>query len=65
MTLQGWMLIATFIGVLLALTRPMGAWLFALYEGRRTPLHRLLGPVERGFYRLSGVDPNTEQSWRR
>jgi len=65
MTLQGWMLIATFIGVLLALTRPMGAWLFALYEGRRTPLHRLLGPVERGFYRLSGVDPNAEQSWRR
>jgi K+-transporting ATPase ATPase A chain len=65
MTLQGWMLIATFIGVLLALTRPMGAWLFALYEGRRTPLHRLLGPVERGFYQLSGIDPNAEQSWRR
>lgn len=65
MTLQGWLLIATFIGVLLALTKPMGTWLFALYEGRRTPLHRLLGPVERGFYRLSGVDPNAEQSWRR
>jgi K+-transporting ATPase ATPase A chain len=65
MTFQGWMLIATFIGILLALTRPMGAWLFALYEGRRTPLHVVLGPVERGFYRLSGIDPSAEQSWRR
>ncbi|MEO6216807.1 MAG: potassium-transporting ATPase subunit KdpA [Sphingomonas sp.] len=65
MTLQGWLLIAAFIGVLLALTRPMGAWLFALYEGRRTPLHVVLGPVERGFYKLAGIDPNAEQSWRR
>jgi len=65
MTLQGWMLIIAFVAILLALTRPMGAWLFALYEGRRTPLHVVLGPVERGFYKLSGIDPNAEQSWRR
>jgi K+-transporting ATPase ATPase A chain len=43
----------------------MGLWLFALYEGRTTPLHRLLGPVERGFYRLAGIDPAAEQGWRR
>ena len=43
----------------------MGMWLFALYEGRRTPLHPVLGPVERGFYKLAGIDPNAEQSWRR
>ncbi|VWX53498.1 potassium-transporting ATPase subunit KdpA [Novosphingobium sp. 9U] len=65
MTLQGWLLIALFIGVLLALTKPVGLWLFALYEGRRTPLHAVLGPVERGFYRLSGIDPQEDQSWRR
>ncbi|GAA0338479.1 potassium-transporting ATPase subunit KdpA [Sphingomonas oligophenolica] len=65
MTLQGWILIAAFVGVLLALTKPMGLWLFALYEGRPTPLHVVLGPVERGFYKLSGIDPNAEQSWRR
>jgi len=65
MTLQGWLLIAAFVGILLALAKPMGLWLFALYEGRRTPLHRLLGPVERGFYRLSGIDPDEDQSWRR
>ena len=65
MTFQGWILILTFVGILLALTKPVGLWLFALYEGRTTPLHRVLGPVERAFYRLSGIDPNEEQGWRR
>ncbi|VVT14736.1 potassium translocating ATPase, subunit A [Sphingomonas sp. EC-HK361] len=65
MTIQGWFLIIAFIGILLALTKPVGAWLFALYEGRRTPLHAVLGPVERGFYKLAGIDPNAEQGWRR
>jgi K+-transporting ATPase ATPase A chain len=65
MTLQGWILILLFVGLLLALTKPVGAWLFALYEGRRTPLHAVLGPVENGFYRLAGIDPAEEQSWRR
>ncbi|MGT2512855.1 potassium-transporting ATPase subunit KdpA [Sphingomonas panni] len=65
MTIQGWLLILGFVGILLALAKPMGLWLHALYEGRRTPLHRLLGPVERSFYRLSGIDPRQEQGWRR
>lgn len=65
MTLMGWALIALFVAILAALTKPMGMWLHALYEGRRTPLHAVLGPVERGFYRLSGIDPNEEQGWRR
>ncbi|MFD1105027.1 potassium-transporting ATPase subunit KdpA [Sphingobium olei] len=65
MTFQGWLLILAFVGITLALVKPIGLWLFALYEGRNTPLHRLLGPVERGFYRLSGIDPAQEQGWRR
>ena len=65
MTIQGWLLILVFVGVLLALTKPMGLWLHALYEGRRTPLHAVLGPVERGFYRLSGIDPTEEMGWKR
>ena len=65
MTLQGWILVFVFVGILLALTKPIGMWLFALYEGRRTPLHAVLGPIESGFYRLSGIDPEEEQSWRR
>ena len=64
MTVEGWTLIAVFTGLTIALAKPMGMWLFAVYEGRRTPLHVLLGPVERGFYRVAGVDPAKEQNWR-
>ena len=65
MTVQGWILILVFFGILLAIVKPMGLWIFAIYEGRRTPLHVVLGPVERGFYRLSGINPDEEQSWHR
>ncbi len=65
MTFEGWILILGFVGILLALTKPVGLWLFALYEGRRTPIHAVLGPVETGFYKLSGIDPKAEQGWRR
>ncbi len=65
MTVQGWGLILLFVALVAALAKPIGLWLFALYEGRRTPLHAVLGPVERGFYTLAGIDPNVEQSWRR
>jgi K+-transporting ATPase ATPase A chain len=65
MTMQGWALIIAFVAILIALTKPIGLWLFALYEGRRTPLHAVLGPVEAGFYKLAGIDPNAEQGWRR
>ena len=64
MTIEGWALLIVFVGILLALSKPVGLWLHALYEGRRTPLRAVLGPVERGFYRLAGVDPAAEQGWR-
>lgn len=64
MTLSGWMLILGFIALTAAMAKPVGLWLFALYEGRRTPLHTIFGPVEKGFYALGGVDPGREQSWR-
>src|SRR4051794_11701312 len=65
MTTQGWMYLLIFFAILLAITKPMGLWLHAIYEGRRTPFHVVLGPVERGLYRLSGIDPAEEQSWQR
>ncbi|MDP9057830.1 MAG: potassium-transporting ATPase subunit KdpA [Pseudomonadota bacterium] len=64
MTIAGWTLILVFTALTIALAKPMGLWLFALYEGRETKLHRVLGPVERGFYRIAGIDPTAEQGWR-
>jgi len=34
-----------------------------VFEGRRTFLSRALRPVERGVYRLAGVDETVEQNW--
>ena len=61
MTFNGWLLIAIYAALLIVMARPMGAWLFALYDGRQ-----LRGAaIERGFYRLAGIDPAEEMSWRR
>ncbi len=64
MTAQGWTLILVFTALTVAITKPMGAWLFRIMEGGRTWLHPVLGPVERSFYRIAGVDPDKDQSWK-
>ncbi len=61
MTSAGWLLIAAVAALVVAMARPMGAWLFAVYDGRRLPG----GGVERGFYALAGIDPAEDMSWRR
>lgn len=63
MTLAGWTMILIFIALFVALAKPMGAWLYALYAGQNMPGARVLAPVERGLYKLSGINPTREQSW--
>jgi K+-transporting ATPase ATPase A chain len=63
-TPEGWILIIGFIGLVIAMAKPFGLWLFAIYEGRRTVLTRVLGPVERELYKAGGIDPEKEQGWR-
>jgi potassium-transporting ATPase potassium-binding subunit len=63
MTAIGWAQIALFFVVVLALTRPVGAYMFRVFEGTRQPLPSVLGRAERFLYRLSGVDPKREQTW--
>ena len=64
MTAQGWLQIAIYVGVLIALTPPLGAYMARVYTGERVFLSRFLGPLERGLYRLSGVDPDAGQDWK-
>jgi K+-transporting ATPase ATPase A chain len=63
MTLNGWIQIAIFAALVVALTRPFGGFMTKLFSGERTFLHPVLGPVERGAYALAGVDANREQGW--
>ena len=63
MTFNGWAQTPLFVAVVLLLTRPLGGYLDSVMAGRRTFLSPILLPLERGFYRLAGVDPTEEQSW--
>ena len=42
-------------GVVLACAVPLSRYLVAVMEGRRLGATRVLGPVERGLYRLMGT----------
>ena len=64
MTANGWLQILLFFLVILALTRPMGNFMFRVLEGDGHWLKRILGPLERAVYRLCGIDPRREQGWR-
>ncbi len=57
--------IALYFGVLLLLAKPLGVYMAQVYEGRPSGLDRLLGPVERLFYRICGIKPEEEMSWKK
>src|SRR5579872_5247939 len=59
MTANGWIQIAIYAAILLALARPLGGYMTAVFEGRIG----FLRPVERVFYTLCGVDERQEQHW--
>jgi K+-transporting ATPase ATPase A chain len=65
MTVHAWTLLAIYMVLLLGLAAPLGEFMAAVLEGRPTRLGRWLGPLERACYRVAGVDPDQEMSWRR
>jgi K+-transporting ATPase ATPase A chain len=66
MDLYGWIQLALFMGLLLLVTRPMGVYLYRVLDPEgKTFLDPVLKPVERFFYRWMGVDPGSEQDWKR
>ena len=63
MTINGWLQISLVLLIVLALSAPLGAFMAQVLSGGRGFLSPVLGPVERGLYRVSGIDPNAEQGW--
>jgi potassium-transporting ATPase potassium-binding subunit len=64
MTSNGYLQVTVYLGVLLLLARPVGAYMAAIYEGRNGWLGPILGPLERVIYRLAGVRPIDEMTWK-
>jgi len=63
MTFNGWLQIAVYVLLILAVTKPLGIYMARVFAGERTFLTPVLARVERGFYALAGVDARREQHW--
>jgi K+-transporting ATPase ATPase A chain len=50
--------------VILALTKPLGLYLFRVFEGDAASRPRWLRPLEHALHRICGVDPDREQTWK-
>ena len=64
MTNNGWLQIAFFGVIVIAITRPLGGYMTRVFAGEWTPLRPVLRPAERFAYWCCGVDETEEQSWR-
>jgi potassium-transporting ATPase potassium-binding subunit len=63
MTIDGWVQIALFSAIIIAITRPLGGYMTRVFAGERTLLSPVLRPVERAVYWCCGVDEKEEQHW--
>jgi K+-transporting ATPase ATPase A chain len=62
MTWQGWLQIAVFAALITAAVKPLGGYIMRNVKGGGR-VQRTFAPLERGLYRLAGVDPMEEQGW--
>jgi K+-transporting ATPase ATPase A chain len=63
MTINGWLQIFVFLGLIFAVTKPLGVFMTRVFARERTFLDPLLRPVERLLYRVTGVDESHEMRW--
>jgi K+-transporting ATPase ATPase A chain len=63
MNAAGWLQLGLYVVVLVALAKPLGTYMAAVYEGRAAFAQRVGGPLERIIYRSAGVDPTREMGW--
>jgi K+-transporting ATPase ATPase A chain len=63
MTFNGFVQIALYCAVVVALVKPLGHYMTSVFAGERTFLSPVLRPVERGLYAVAGIDERQEQHW--
>ncbi len=62
MTAIGWLQALVFLALVIALTKPLGAYMARVFQGERTFLSPVFAPVERLVYRACRIDPTSEMS---
>jgi potassium-transporting ATPase potassium-binding subunit len=65
MTSNDWIQLVLYFVVLAALAKPLGLFMARVFEGKACGLDGALGWLERGIYRVAGIDPKEEMSWRK
>lgn len=63
MSANGWFQIFLFLGLTLLITKPLGVYIARVFEREKTFLDRVLRPLEKLTYRLTGVDERREMRW--
>src|SRR4030088_1880463 len=63
MTAIGWIQILLFCAIIVALVKPLGAYMTRVFSGERTFLSPARRPGEAGLYWVGGVDEKREQHW--
>ena len=63
MTTINFLEILVYLAIIVAITPLMGGYMKRVFSGERTFLDPVLRPVERGIYRVCGVDASKDQSW--
>ena len=63
MSVNGWLQIGFFVGILTLLTPVLGTYMAKVYSGERVFLTPILAPVERLFYRAVGTSTDRGQDW--
>jgi len=63
MTANGWLQIAVFLALILAVTKPLGVFMTRVFNRERTFLDPVLRPLERLIYRATGVEEDREMGW--
>src|SRR3954467_5290509 len=60
MTALATLQLVLFFGLLLLITKPLGGYMARVFAGEKTFLQRAIGGLERGTYRLLGIDPEQD-----
>jgi K+-transporting ATPase ATPase A chain len=63
MTVNGWLQIFFFLGLIFLVTKPMGIFMARVFSREKTFMDPVLRPLERLLYRVTGVDEDHEMHW--
>jgi potassium-transporting ATPase potassium-binding subunit len=64
MTFNGIVQVVVFLSILILSAKPLGIYIARVFEGRPVVLNKWFLPIERLIYRLCGINPEEEMTWK-